>query len=791
MSIRKFFLRYFLVALGYLLFFLSSPLWGQQSLSKGAVYLNQDQALEKKIDQALRQQISQDLLEATERYLKVLRRNSSSVMKYRVLKTQEMGDLLKIIQSYQKQQFEFQKNSKEGIGEQFYLEEIFQKFPPTLVSLNDLQNLSQSYKDKNFSSLWEYYGDRWAPGYYIGINTYVRKLLRDLPSQVAKEENMTRINHEKLFRNVWNQGETEDLAEKTFRYPLWSKRKQALNLLGEYHFFSGNMDLAIGYWQELLFSLDAEKKRERASVIAKLASAIYQNGDLLWFQKWQRKYLKDKTLVTVHNEKVPLGKFLQKIPQHFEGQSKIFSWNCFGGNTGRNITLPSDPLLPLRRTGQYRFKGYPYNKKGKSFPVYWNNRIYFQLSNRIICLEAETGKLLWRLSFQSPQNPMNVEHSSLMIHRGCLYAFVPNHFRKRGFKNVDKIYAIDALRGETIWSWPHREESYPRSSLSFSFSPTAVGNRLYLGANSITGAGETTSEILCFDISKDSENLSSVEEKKLVRVPDKGISDKGTPQKASLGEPGKLLWKKYLCSSINNHTSVVRSSQQTSKILGGGTSAHYGMIYFCSNFGVVGAIEASTGEVVWLNNYQEHYTEKYQLRSNSKERSLPWLNLAPVVKNGKLYITPTDEGKMYVYNCFTGALQKAYPEKRQSQGLDRILGVDENGNVYLAGMEQVISKPKTKVIALQEDGKKEILWEIFLPEAVTGQGFLTPKWIYLASAVNLYRIDKKSGKWKSTRLERMGMNPNKYPTNLFSFQNLEKQYFVLSSWRNVKIFQCQ
>ncbi|MCH7664209.1 MAG: PQQ-binding-like beta-propeller repeat protein, partial [Chloroflexi bacterium] len=92
-----------------------------------------------------------------------------------------------------------------------------------------------------------------------------------------------------------------------------------------------------------------------------------------------------------------------------------------------------------------------------------------------------------------------------------------------------------------------------------------------------------------------------------------------------------------------------------------------GIVYHCTNAGVVAAVDARTGDIRWLTRYPQN---KNAL-DNFSSPGLVWRNEPPLVRGNKLFVTPVDSSFLLCLDTETGRILWVTTRNRDSSWPDR------------------------------------------------------------------------------------------------------------------------
>ena len=198
-----------------------------------------------------------------------------------------------------------------------------------------------------------------------------------------------------------------------------------------------------------------------------------------------------------------------------------------------------------------------------------------------------------------------------------------------------RLVSLDRATGKEKWVASTRtlpQEHAALRNLEITGTPLAIGDHVYVGARGGNGAQFEDCYVLCFDRAK-----------------------------------GTLVWSCYVASASSgaNPWDGGVSINSTTPLL----SYAGGRLYVLSNLGASAAIDAYTGSVAWLHLYPRDPTNNpgmnnFAVRarfgrlpdgSATSTTTKPWVHNPPVLRDGKLFVLPTDGKFLTVYDAGTGA----------------------------------------------------------------------------------------------------------------------------------------
>ena len=184
-----------------------------------------------------------------------------------------------------------------------------------------------------------------------------------------------------------------------------------------------------------------------------------------------------------------------------------------------------------------------------------------------------------------------------------------------------------------------------------------------------------------------------------------------------------------------------------------------GTLICCSNLGFVCALDALSGRIRWITEYETIPLPKvHSFNTLPQPRRVNWENNPPQVCGDAVVVTPLDSDKIIAFNWRTGA--SIWKKTCSSLGVDMyrsLLGVHE-GKFILTG-------PNGATALDAEQGARK--WRVTLPAETEarGRGALTGDSLYLQAGNDLFVYDLESGK----ALKRVDLNSVHKGCGLFLF----------------------
>lgn len=204
---------------------------------------------------------------------------------------------------------------------------------------------------------------------------------------------------------------------------------------------------------------------------------------------------------------------------------------------------------------------------------------------------------------------------------------------------------------------------------------------------------------------------------------------------------GKTLWRTWLCSGQVEQTMF---GEHAVEPLCSPVVVANETVYHITSFGAVAALEAKTGRIRWITEYDQ-IEVKAAKGYYPSEREIGWHNTPPVLVDlgdhgGRVLVTtPLDSDYYYAFDADRGGMLWNYPRN----GLEYLVGTT-GGRVILAGEDRVVAHDV-------RTGKH--VWEVELrpplvprTELISGRGTVTDKLAFIPLRSRVLPIEVASGK---------------------------------------------
>ena len=526
----------------------------------------------------------------------------------------------------------------------------------------------------------------------------------------------------------------------------------------------GDMDLALRHFQEIqrLYPEGPIPGIERADVLARAGVAAAKIGDRLMLEETRGSAaaLPPETVVKVAGSTAKLTEFLDGLAVVSPGELAPEGWSEVGGGPARRggregPTGPFERYLTIRRYSS-------------SFGEYEPYEPYRRADDRS---KDDRSK-------SAPIHPLIGEGFLVLPGRNMIQGIPlpggdpdreawfcpPPEDDLEPTPEIRNVPIFGSLAGGVL-TIPYRDPS--SGGYSYDLSKQAL-----LTIDIRTG------------IQLDGRGAGNPVEEAMDQLPE-GIEFCGSPAIANARVYGTGFRKRHLietvvfCFDSGGHRGGLRLRWQTSVCMGEGqrssgfsilsmddgmeassVTIRNGLAYVCSNTGAVAALEADTGEIVWLHTY-EQARRRTDLLTREVRTTTTWHANPPMLDHRLLYVTPLDADRLFIYHqrpdLKTGyVVYDHFGRDQIVNGFDPeyMIGV-RDGVVFLAGTtrsrgERPLFAVKSGPWTTGTDGKpadqQRILWRAEIEEdAPAGRGILAGNSIYFPTKKAIYRVAIEDG----------------------------------------------
>ncbi len=298
-----------------------------------------------------------------------------------------------------------------------------------------------------------------------------------------------------------------------------------------------------------------------------------------------------------------------------------------------------------------------------------------------------------------------------------------------------KLVCLDRTSGAERWSVSPRQ--FPNNNLKdleFGASPVVIGDNVYINACGGKPMQFEDSYVLCLNLAD-----------------------------------GRLCWSCYLASGNALGTMNMMLGQSTLGTDASHIACDGGRIYVSTELGAIAAVDAYTGQIVWLDLYPRPQQNFAALQAGIPQPgntpAKPWTVNPVIVKDGKVFAMPSDSTDLLIYDAGTGDEIKRIP-MRDFDNAQTLLGVtgdrvivNSNTSVYCINWKDY--NPATPADA-------QLFWrtgplvnpsvaEALNRDTIRGRGFVTADSVFVTTQWRLHRISMRNGKTEQTYPANMGL----------------------------------
>lgn len=374
------------------------------------------------------------------------------------------------------------------------------------------------------------------------------------------------------------------------------------------------------------------------------------------------------------------------------------------------------------------------------------SNIFFRQGASLVALESRTGKRKWTHLLDQPdessspqarftnqrRSPGQEDYSDLGTRSLCIYKtgagkpriVMLDYSPRIGFMRSgqavyrqNRLLCFDAENGKLTWRAGKTENKRsPAYGLAFTAPPTPAGELLVAPA-----------------------------------VRESGF------YMAGITHAGSIKWLTRLYS-FNSGYYRGRGGQI---LMGSSVAACDGVVYSAPGTGMVCAVDASDGRLLWMTRYRS---------ANREHQSNTWVHSQPIIVSGAkrkiLLAAPADSNYLSTFDASTGRL--LWERSFTSSG-NQVLGADEE-KIYISGSS-------TLALSLH---KGEEIWKTKPVGSAAGMGCLVGGHIYLPRSYRtIVKIDRQSGDILEKLRFRDERVPGIFTNSLFA---IDDQLMSLGGW---------
>lgn len=605
------------------------------------------------------------------------------------------------------------------------------------------------------------YRDHWVPrigtvGRYIGAREYARELVLsggEFAQLVYEDRYNSNANH--LMREARLNRSVAPLQRIAQHYPFTSTGLTAIWMLAQHHWEAGRFSAAASLLMELRDRprLDDGMRADVAAMLGETYARLGLPDEAAALASDARHTMPDATAMAGGKER-PLHELLAdatnraaRLANSPETQSMVRN---YGGNHRGNQASPG-PFTPsaVRWTRNHApsraistenfYLDYSNYDPGfvRRVPAVDSGMVFVPNRYNVRACNLFSGAVEWDFTpeYEFSQMRYNAEQDQNAMYTISVFddrVFAPLDRPYPREVRVDRplwgtsvvvvtpprreLFVLDRNTGEKLWSVGGRYDQEATADapiplherMSYALAPIVVGDTVYCPASRLGHNGIIYIVALDRDGERDANGIPTG------RAKVKWISQMAAGQK-----------------EINMFGRPTREPFPTAVVYGNN------MVYICTNLGVVGAVDARTGEHRWASTYE--VTDFYQpISPTAVFRTTTWFANPPMLVGGTLIVTPTDGPTMVAFDAVTGERKWDFGFPGLVADAQRyLLGVYEN-QVVITGASKLAcvnlhTGRLTTEVPLYSNGRST--------SRVYGRGAIAGKYAYVPLSGELVQID--------------------------------------------------
>ncbi len=547
-----------------------------------------------------------------------------------------------------------------------YRVDAFVKKADELFAVKDYRGAMKLYHEVISSfpnDLWRIQPD----GIHVPSGLYAqRQLLRMPKEQILYYRTLHDAEAQQLFERAKKFYSPLDFAEVAERHLATSYGPRALWELGNIALDLGHHAKALFYYNQIRDYCPLHDLSE-ADLALRVAACCKHLGR-------EREYL-DSSKIALNGKQgaTNAAAFLKAIDQvkvvplpHFR-QARNPDFISLG-----DYDLFPDPKEPVGRADFVWSEANPQPQREwyvRALPWVAGNSIYYLHHNALFCRSILTGKLTWAYGpggLFDGFDATNLQHatqmkstiryhpeSDLLLHDGLVFASV--------LKEGPSLVAVDQTTGQLRWTkGAFAATSDAERNTRYLASPAAGPNVVYAPyvLEEIAGTSHLTSRagIQCLD-----------------------------------SRTGRLIWSREICQQTPAQFSI-SSRVRRIRIFGSQPTLKDGVVYHYTNAGVVTALDALSGRILWATRYP-HDSDGHDLLKEVHEQL--WFSRPPLVLEDRVYVTPADCDRLLCLDAATGKVLWSMPDV-SVRGGHTLAGINAAGELVISGNAGLAAlNPKT------------------------------------------------------------------------------------------------
>jgi outer membrane protein assembly factor BamB len=583
------------------------------------------------------------------------------------------------------------------------------------------------------------------PNTFADVREVVRLRLLSLPPEgLAAYRRTSDPAAESLLREAVRHQDRAKLEEVVRRFAATTHGPRAVLLLADLALRRGDLEEAIARLERLASRIDGEASPgvDRAGVLVRRAFCRARQGDSRALAR-----LRDEAAALEGAEVVlagvrrPLAEAVEAIARGRPDRRVPTSWSLPGGDATRSRRALG-PARKLVLAGflpdpEHEETGDPDDRperdpRSDRFAVVSGNRVFVKSSQRILRLELESGKALDPIpDLDKLGGEKRFDRlEDLRSHVATLWRnwLVAPHESSWTGRETSLLLGLDAERdGLQVWvrgggrepddGWTE-EPGAPRNpwdeafyaDLAFAGSPAVWAERVFVSAAVFDR--KVGAHLLCVDPSR----------------------------------RGRTVWRRQL--GYGTALGAAATASPVDLATPGSPAIADGVVYVSTNLGAVAAVDALTGDILWLHRYRRSGSPR--IRGGLAAARRRWRTDFPVVADGAVFVTPSDCDRLLVYSPArrprdgAGPPERPHPPPLPGRG-DRVRGPRGRGGRRPAADRPRPAAGRGRPVEARKawpggpTDEREDVWVGDPPEdRVTGRGFLTESHLVVPTAKGIY-----------------------------------------------------
>ena len=214
---------------------------------------------------------------------------------------------------------------------------------------------------------------------------------------------------------------------------------------------------------------------------------------------------------------------------------------------------------------------------------------------------------------------------------------------------------------------------------------------------------------------------------------------------------GQLKWRTYTGAGqmeLNMFGNPVKEA------VPGHVTEDDGVLYYSNNIGVICAVDAVNGTIIWEAAYEQEPIPSTD-SPMTRERQTGWMPSAPAVVGDRVFVAPTDSRNLYACDVKTGALTAIPVARRTTRDRNHYFLGAHGGLLLVAGNRVIAIDPKSlkgQWTTIETGSRFNGSSIQGLPEVV-GDSVIFCTSVSTGGATVVNEVDLRSGKYK--RQERL------------------------------------